>query len=131
MFEDEHVNDVVVVLRNPVLSNRDLRYDIEVTDGELSSTSGPASLFIDRLGRPLTPMIVRRIFILRPGGPRGRRDAATVDRTDVRSARGRDWPTQRENRLVLGTFGPTRRQMTCDPMTGMPTTTDPVDRGQR
>jgi hypothetical protein len=58
LFEDEHVNDVVVVLSDPVLSNGDLSYAVEVTDGDLGPSTGPASLFIDRMGRPLSPMSV-------------------------------------------------------------------------
>lgn len=58
LFDDEEVNDVVVVLRDPVLSDADLSYDIEITDGDLTPSNGPVSLFIDMLGRPLTPMSV-------------------------------------------------------------------------
>ena len=71
LFEDEHVSDVVVVLRDPVLSDGNLSYSVEVTDGELVATSGPASLFIDRLGRPLSPMSVAGVR--RRGRRRGRR----------------------------------------------------------
>lgn len=58
LFTDDEVNDVVVVLTDPVLEGGDLSYTVDVTDGELTSSNGPASLFIDRLGRPLTPMSV-------------------------------------------------------------------------
>ncbi len=43
IFEVDWVNDVVVVLREPVLSEGDLTYAIDVTDGELSTSSGPSS----------------------------------------------------------------------------------------
>jgi hypothetical protein len=71
LFEDEHVNDVVVVLSDPVLSNGDLSYAVEVTEGDLAGSTGPASLFIDRFGRPLTPMSVAGVR--RRGRRRGRR----------------------------------------------------------
>lgn len=71
MFEDDAVNDVVVVLSDPVLSNGDLSYAIEVTDGDLVTPSGPASLFIDMIGRPLSPMSVAGVH--RRGRRRGRR----------------------------------------------------------
>lgn len=71
LFEDDHVNDVVVVLTDPVSSNGDLSYAIEVTDGDLTASNGPASLFIDMIGRPLTPMSVAGVR--RRGRRRGRR----------------------------------------------------------
>ncbi len=55
IFEEDAVNDVVGVLREPALSGDDLSYAFEVTDGELTASSGPASLFIDMIGRPLSP----------------------------------------------------------------------------
>lgn len=73
LFEDDAVNDVVVVLREPVLSDGDLSYAVEVTDGDLVPSSGPVSLFIDRLGRPLTPMSIAGVR--RRGRRRGRRRA--------------------------------------------------------
>lgn len=71
MFEDDAVNDVVVVLSDPVLSNGDLSYAVEVTDGDLAAPSGPASLFIDMIGRPLSPMSVAGVH--RRGRRRGQR----------------------------------------------------------
>jgi len=71
LIEDDAINDVVVVLREPVLSNGDLSYAVEVTEGELTATSGPASLFIDMLGRPMTPMSVAGVR--HRGRRRGRR----------------------------------------------------------
>lgn len=55
IFEEDSVNDVVMVLRDPELRGGDLSYAVEVTDGELAASSGPASLFIDMIGRPLSP----------------------------------------------------------------------------
>jgi hypothetical protein len=71
MFEDDAVNDVVVVLSDPILSNGDLSYAVEVTDGDLAAPSGPASLFIDMIGRPMSAMSVAGVH--RRGRRRGRR----------------------------------------------------------
>ena len=71
IFEEDTVNDVVVVLSDPVLGNGDLSYAVEVTDGELAASTGPVSLFIDMIGRPLTPVSVAGVR--RRGRRRGRR----------------------------------------------------------
>ena len=49
-------SDAVVVLRDPVVSGSSLRYSMEVLDGTLPATSGAVTLFIDPLGRPLSPV---------------------------------------------------------------------------
>jgi hypothetical protein len=49
-------SDAVVVLRDPVASGSSLRYSAEVLDGEVPATSGAVTLFIDPLGRPLSPV---------------------------------------------------------------------------
>ncbi len=71
IFEDDAVNDVVVILTEPKLANGDLSYAVEVTDGDLMGSDGPVSLFIDMIGRPLTPMSVAGVR--RRGRRRGRR----------------------------------------------------------
>jgi hypothetical protein len=48
--------DIVVVLRNPRLEGDDLVYDAEVLDGAKEAEGTAASLFIDQIGRPLTPI---------------------------------------------------------------------------
>jgi hypothetical protein len=50
--------DVVVVLRDPQLVGSELSYSVEVVDGKLPASAGLASLFIDVIGRPLTPVSV-------------------------------------------------------------------------
>jgi hypothetical protein len=50
--------DVVAVLRNPRLDGADLVYDAEVLDGEKVADGTAASLFIDVIGRPLTPVSI-------------------------------------------------------------------------
>jgi hypothetical protein len=49
-------SDAVVVLRDPVGSGTELTYSIEVLEGAVPAESGPATLFIDPLGRPLSPV---------------------------------------------------------------------------
>ncbi|HYN60316.1 MAG TPA: hypothetical protein VET87_12280 [Rubrivivax sp.] len=52
----DELSDVVVTLRNPRVNGNDLSYDITVIAGTLPKTSGPASLFIDIIGLPFTPL---------------------------------------------------------------------------
>jgi len=55
---DEIPEDVVVTLTNPRMEGADLTYDATLLEGELPSTTGPCSLFIDPVGRPLSPVSV-------------------------------------------------------------------------
>ena len=50
------IRDAVVVLRKPSLDGTTLTFDVDVLEGELTGADGPASVFIDIIGRPLTPM---------------------------------------------------------------------------
>jgi hypothetical protein len=53
----DELSDVVVTLRNPRVSGNDLTYDINVISGTLPKPGmGPASLFIDIIGLPFTPL---------------------------------------------------------------------------
>ncbi len=52
----DELSDVVVTLRNPRINGNDLSYDITVISGTLPKSSGPASLFIDIIGLPFTPL---------------------------------------------------------------------------
>ena len=53
----DELADVVVTLRNPRLSGSELTYDIAVISGTLPKPGvGPASLFIDIIGLPFTPL---------------------------------------------------------------------------
>lgn len=54
----EEMTDTVVILRNPRMDGNQITYDVEVLDAELPNESGPCTLFIDPLGRPLSPMSV-------------------------------------------------------------------------
>jgi hypothetical protein len=65
--------DVVVVLTEPQLSDGALIYNVEILDGEPEIDSGASALFIDVVGRPLTPVSVagvRRREMRRSGGRR-------------------------------------------------------------
>jgi hypothetical protein len=53
--KDELV-DVVMTIRNPRVSGNDLTYDVTVISGTLPKAGGPASLFIDIIGLPFTPL---------------------------------------------------------------------------
>ena len=50
------VSDIVVELRHPRLSKDELTYDIRVLEGAVQAQGGASSLFIDIIGRPLTPL---------------------------------------------------------------------------
>jgi hypothetical protein len=52
---DAEIDDVVVVLSEPVLSGSKLTYSVRVLNGEIPASGGAASLFIDVIGMPLTP----------------------------------------------------------------------------
>ena len=72
-FSEEEVNDVVVVLQDPALDGDRFSYQVEILDGEMPSSGGASSLFIDVVGRPMTPMSVAGVR--RRGRRRGRRRA--------------------------------------------------------
>ena len=55
VFGDEEIVDVVVTLKNPRLAGHALVYDIDVLEEDQPIPSGPVSLFIDPIGRPLSP----------------------------------------------------------------------------
>lgn len=53
---EDAVFDAVVVLKNPQMQGADLVFDVEVLEGSLTGATGPAAVFIDIIGRPLTPV---------------------------------------------------------------------------
>lgn len=55
---DETPEDAVVVIRDPQLGDKSITYSIERLEGTLPSSTGPVTLFIDPLGRPLSPVSV-------------------------------------------------------------------------
>jgi hypothetical protein len=58
IFHPDGVSDVVVELKDPKLDGVDLTYTVEILDGEMPASGGPNSLFIDVIGRPLSPVSV-------------------------------------------------------------------------
>lgn len=56
MKDGSGVKDVVVVLKSPRLEGDKLTFDVDVLEGDLVGADGAASVFIDIIGRPLTPM---------------------------------------------------------------------------
>ena len=54
----EEAEDITVVLTEPRLEGADLVYNVEVLDGSKSINGGAVALFIDVVGRPLTPVSV-------------------------------------------------------------------------
>jgi hypothetical protein len=49
-------HDVVVELRSPHLEGDRLTFDVRVLEGDLAAADGPAAVFVDIIGMPLTPM---------------------------------------------------------------------------
>jgi hypothetical protein len=47
--------EIVLVLKSPVIYRNDLIYDVKVLDGPQTVIGGATSLFIDTLGRPRSP----------------------------------------------------------------------------
>ena len=56
--EHDELENVVVVLKNPRLRPGSLIYDVEVLEGHKQVSGEAASLFIDVIGRPLSPMSI-------------------------------------------------------------------------
>jgi len=50
------VRDVVVVLKTPKLEGDRLTFDVDILEGDLTGADGGAAIFIDIIGRPLTPL---------------------------------------------------------------------------
>jgi hypothetical protein len=50
------VKDAVVVLKSPKLDGDKLTFDVDVLEGDLTGADGAAAVFIDIIGRPLTPL---------------------------------------------------------------------------
>ena len=71
IFSEDEVNDVVVVLRDPALDADRFSYQVDILDGEIPASGGASSLFIDVIGRPLTPLSIAGVH--RRGRRRGRR----------------------------------------------------------
>jgi len=55
-LEHDDMLDIVVTLHDPVLTGEDLTYEVDIIEGEIPTNAGQASLFIDVIGMPLTPV---------------------------------------------------------------------------
>jgi hypothetical protein len=55
---DEVPEEVTMTISDPQLKGDTLTYKVNVLDGTLPAKAGPCSLFIDPIGRPLSPMSV-------------------------------------------------------------------------
>jgi hypothetical protein len=54
--KDGSVKDAVVVLKNPKLEGDKLTFNVQTLEGDITGSDGGAALFIDIIGRPLSPM---------------------------------------------------------------------------
>ena len=72
---EDDITNIVVVLTNPALEGDVWTYNVEILDGELPTSGGPSSLFIDVIGRPLSPVSIAGVHrrTRRRGRRRGRR----------------------------------------------------------
>ena len=50
--------EVTMTIRDPRLDGDTLTYNVDILDGALPASAGPCSLFIDPVGRPLSPVSV-------------------------------------------------------------------------
>ena len=50
------IRDAVVVLKTPNLAGDRLAFEVQVLEGDLAGADGPASVFIDIIGMPWTPL---------------------------------------------------------------------------
>jgi len=55
---DATPEEVTVTIRDPQIDADTLTYKTDVLDGKLPAKAGPCALFIDPVGRPLSPMSV-------------------------------------------------------------------------
>jgi hypothetical protein len=58
IFGEKQVHDVVVVLSHPIRAGNQITYTVQILDGEMPAKGGASSLFIDVIGRPLSPVSV-------------------------------------------------------------------------
>lgn len=58
IFGDDGVTDALVVLKNPIISGDNLVYEVDLQKGEISPGEKGCTLFIDPVGRPVSPTSV-------------------------------------------------------------------------
>jgi hypothetical protein len=54
--DGSEIRDAVVVLKNPIVDGDRLTFDVQVLEGDLAGGDGAASVFIDIIGLPFTPL---------------------------------------------------------------------------
>src|SRR3954451_371637 len=54
--KDGSVKDAVLVLKSPKLEGDKLTFNVQTLEGDITGGDGGAALFIDIIGRPMTPM---------------------------------------------------------------------------
>ncbi len=54
--DGQTIKDAVVVMKSPKLEGDKLTFDVDVLEGDLAGADGPASIFIDIIGLPFTPL---------------------------------------------------------------------------
>ena len=66
IIEGAELKQVIVELRDPVLSGEDLTYSVKILQGDMPATGADVSVFIDIIGRPWTPVsyagVARRTY---------------------------------------------------------------------
>jgi hypothetical protein len=55
LLEGKNITQIVVELQDPVLAGDDLAYTVKVLQGQMPAKATDVSVFIDIIGRPLTP----------------------------------------------------------------------------
>ncbi len=55
IFGKDEIVDIVVTLKNPRFEGANLLYDIDILEEDLKPISGQCSVFIDPVGRPMSP----------------------------------------------------------------------------
>jgi len=58
VLSKDTVDEVVVILKEPAVDGDTIVYPVEVMEGVKEIEGGPVSLFIDVIGRPLTPLSI-------------------------------------------------------------------------
>jgi hypothetical protein len=56
MKDGSGIKDAVIVMKSPKLEGDRLTFDVDVLEGDIAGGDGPASVFIDIIGRPFTPL---------------------------------------------------------------------------
>ena len=58
ILEHGEMGNVVVTMSNAIINGDSISFDVNVLEGDLPASGGPNTLFIDVIGRPLTPLSV-------------------------------------------------------------------------